>query len=338
MKILKHVLTKNGNSPVALETGVNGLIKDLSQLQRAIKEDQVVIFRGQPNSNFKLTPGAFRADKIAEVKLAFPVSSYDIWCHDEKFRENVKGWAKNSFEQLVLQEPFRRLLEVTFYIMQFNYSFGQFYLANQEKFDSHSHQLNKLRPAPSWIEEKTFHQFFGRNLQNVLTFISLDGKILKHATFEENFTGLDESFPQHYGLPTTGLDWTYNPFISLYFAIDRIPKNATHFAVYACKLLHSKNQNPLILKYGHPEIENPRIKNQEGVFISIQSACLFYFNHGMWPSIEDYLLASQGNFELVKYEIPISYQEECCKLLNEIGITHAFLFPDAITDELKSSL
>lgn len=214
--------------------------------------------------------------------------------------------------------------------MQYNYYFGKFFSVNQEKFDAHSHQLNKLRPASNWAEEKTFHEFFCRNLQNALIFISLDGgKILKNAVFEEVFTGLDESFPQHYSFPTTGLDWTYNPYVSLHFATDKIPENATHFSVYACKLLHSGNQNPLILKYGHPEIENPRIKNQEGVFICIQSACQFYFNYGVWPSIENYLLASQGNFELIKYEIPICYKEECRKLLEEMGITHSFLFPDA---------
>lgn len=32
MQILKHILTKSGSSPIVLETGITGLMRDLSQL------------------------------------------------------------------------------------------------------------------------------------------------------------------------------------------------------------------------------------------------------------------------------------------------------------------
>lgn len=72
--------------------------------------------------------------------------------------------------------------------------------------------------------------------------------------------------------------------------------------------------------------------NQEGVLMYIRSACRFYFNYGRWPCVEDYLSSSRGNFQLIKYEIPVHYADYCRNLAENEGKNHDFLFPDQKLD------
>lgn len=85
---------------------------------------------------------------------------------------------------------------------------------------------------------------------------------------------MDESLPQHYGIPTACLDWTYNPYIAIYFALQNIPTNATHISIFAYQEIQ---ENDLIMiKEGKPD-KNPRLRAQQEVLISIVPACIFYF-------------------------------------------------------------
>lgn len=52
--------------------------------------------------------------------------------------------------------------------------------------------------------------------------------------------------------------------------------------------------------------KNLRIIRQEALFIRFRYACLYYFVHGKWPSVEDYIPLSENVFELTKFNVPVT--------------------------------
>lgn len=142
---------------------------------------------------------------------------------------------------------------------------------------------------------------------------------------------------QHYGIPTRLLDWTENPLVALYFAVEKY-KNEKDGALW---LLKPKKLNqpvlgfPTIPMYDNPNVSehmkgqsqypktpiailatrnNSRIQIQEGVFTihinnneKIESAC------------NDYLL---------KIKIPADSKEKIFTQLKLLGINKFRLFPE----------
>src|SRR5690606_24795503 len=124
------------------------------------------------------------------------------------------------------------------------------------------------------------------------------------------------------------LDWTRNPLISIFFAFQYIPPGTQYVSIYAYKQLNDSKNNPVIIKYGHGEVENIRIRNQEGVFTVLQYPCTYYFVRKHWPSLDDYFSHSSGNFELIRYDIPVSYKDNLNNLARSAGYTKDFLLPE----------
>ena len=75
---------------------------------------------------------------------------------------------------------------------------------------------------------------------------------------------------QHFGLPTRLMDWTYNPLVAIYFAVEQLlPQDAVVYALSGCATIQDPKINPYIqrsVKRFRPPYISVRIQQQAGLF------------------------------------------------------------------------
>lgn len=129
---------------------------------------------------------------------------------------------------------------------------------------------------------------------------------------------------QHYGLPTRFLDWTYNPLVALFFAVEF--ESIGDSIVYGVNLkfeIDLINEKPFTLskvKRYTPKHISDRILNQNGCF-TVHPKPTEEYN----PST------------LKKYIIKKEIRGEIKKMLFKVGIRSRFIYPglDGISKDLK---
>ncbi|BCG62529.1 MAG: type I restriction enzyme M protein [Methyloprofundus sp.] len=133
---------------------------------------------------------------------------------------------------------------------------------------------------------------------------------------------------QHHGLATRLLDWSKNPLIAAYFAVNgEKNKDGVIFILECADKIVEPGEISLTMLRGLddvlfyvPKAISPRILSQHGVFTI---HCKANRELGISASV---IASNEDN--LVKLIIPKSIKQEVVKMLDNYGINESFLFPD----------
>lgn len=319
------------------EVDVKKLIMRLESLK-----NQGYIFRGQADAGWELKPNAFRGDGIAKNVELYPVAQQEIeqkWFANERIEVLcTRNLGHNKQHRLV----FRRILQLYIYVMQYNYALYNFF--NSDRGRQVAPEIRSAicpRNQEWWAEEETFiHILFNTALlERWFTLYDFKGKIIQQRTPDEILTVTDETFPQHYDIPTAALDWSFNPSVAIYFAandgieLDQktglyiAKRNPEFLSVFAYKQLKETEDMDIFQMGVHPSILNERARAQEGTFTYFKNPSTFYVDNNRFPSFNDFVNSGQGIFDLQRFNVKCNEENKAIMAnhLEEVGITKDYL-------------
>ncbi len=161
-----------------------------------------------------------------------------------------------------------------------------------------------------------------------------------HLSFEDGIINYNKELPQHYGVPTRLLDFTSDPRKAIFFSFHCNNKECCcnrpegYSSIYALNPSYS-NTAPLNIHITHDRYQNKFLHAQDGIFISIAHANMYFMEHGKWPTLQD---ACPEAVQEIRY--PNSLKNEIYKKLRKCQVSISNLMPSyhSAAEEIKLEL
>lgn len=199
----------------------------------------------------------------------------------------------------------------------------------------------------NWPLRSAFHR---TNRADLVTYLNNDLYTLrKHISalkeYKYDFMNIDDlasfmSLIQHHGYPTPLLDWTYSPYIAVYFAFATKPKGKARIFLFDQEKWRSLFQQRFQIACGEPQfviLETLALHNSR---LIPQQAVSTFTNIAYLESFFRHFDQKHGTTVLQAVDIPSSESENVAWELRQMGITAGTLFPglDGTCQDLKERL
>lgn len=279
-----------------------------------------------------MTASAFDVSKIPVWNSENPERSFDILPEQPSGRipvTRIEHW-----------RDFSSLLESTF----FNRVDEQFIFRGHRRFDW------EMTPTLARVTENGIVTEEIARQQLDMFRKAIRGRIADHSLLDdENEREHDElwSIGQHHGLMTPLLDWTYSPYVALFFAFAKEDqtdeKDNPYRAVYILNKTFIADDAlcPEIRVFEPKKDDHGRLVSQAGLFTfspydaTIENKLTEVLTDEDFPD-DELKTATEGEQPgiLAKYICKVyiknEEQQECLKHLRRMNVHHASLFPDLI--------